>query len=425
MTEVRQELLAKSKRAFYGWRVVGAAFVLATFGWGMGFYGPPVFLRIVGETRGWSLTLISTAVTLHFLTGAVVGARLPALHRRFSTAAATKAAAVAMAVGVFGWAAATAPWQLFAAALLSGAGWGAMSAAAINAIVSPWFVRTRPAALAMAYNGGSIGGVIFSPLWVATISALGFPAATAAIGVVMALSIWALADLVFSRTPQQMGLAPDGDAPGASPISIAAPTAKPLPGLMLWRDAKFLTLSAGMAFGLFAQIGVTAHLFSLLVPALGAQQAGLAMGLVTALAVAGRTFMGWLMPIGADRRLIACAGYAVQFAGSVAFFAAAGTHVPLLFLGIILFGAGFGNATSLPPLIAQVEFVKDDVLRAVALIVGIAQGAYAFAPAAFGLLREFGPQAASPGAGAAPGLFIAAAVIQALAIIAFLAGRRQ
>ena len=31
--------------------------------------------------------------------------------------------------------------------------------------------------LAMAYNGGSIGGVIFSPLWVAAIGALGFPLA--------------------------------------------------------------------------------------------------------------------------------------------------------------------------------------------------------------------------------------------------------
>ena len=57
-----------------------------------------------------------------------------------------------------------------------------MSAAALNAIVSPWFVRSRPAALAMAYNGGSIGGVIFSPLWVAAIGALGFPLAAAAIG---------------------------------------------------------------------------------------------------------------------------------------------------------------------------------------------------------------------------------------------------
>ena len=66
--------------------------------------------------------------------------------------------------------------------------------------------------------------------------------------------------------------------------------------------------------------------------------------------------------------------------------------MPLLLLGVILFGVGIGNATSLPPLIAQTEFVKDDVPRVVALIVGIAQGTFAFAPAAFGLIREFAPQ---------------------------------
>src|SRR3982074_1892348 len=52
---------------FYGWRVVGAAFVLAVFGWGLGFYGPPIYLHAVQEARGWPLALVSTAVTLHFL----------------------------------------------------------------------------------------------------------------------------------------------------------------------------------------------------------------------------------------------------------------------------------------------------------------------------------------------------------------------
>ena len=327
--------------------------------------------------------------------------------------------------GILGWATATEPWQLFVATALSGAGWGAMSAAAINAIVSPWFVRTRPAALAMAYNGGSIGGVIFSPLWVAAIAMLGFPLAAAAIGLVVALTMWILADLVFSRTPEKMGLTPDGDAPGTPPPSLTSPAARPLPGALLWRDRKFLTLAAGMALGLFAQIGLVAHLFSLLSPALGAQQAGLAMGLATALAIAGRTAIGWTMPLGADRRLVACAGYGVQLAGSIVLIVAAGTSVPLLLLGVVLFGIGFGNATSLPPLIAQVEFARDDVMRVVALIVGISQGAYAFAPAAFGLIRELAPHAADAAPGAAPFLFAAAALVQVLAMCAFLAGRSR
>ena len=331
------------KRAgrFYGWRVVHAAFVLGVFGWGIGFYGPPIFLSVIRESRGWSLVLISAAISLHFLAGAITGANLPGLHRRFGAAMVTKAGALSIATGVIGWATATSPWHLFVAASLSGAGWGTMSAAALNAIVSPWFMRARPAALAMAYNGGSVGGIIFSPLWVAAISAVGFPVAASLVAVVTVITMWALADLVFSRTPETMGVRPDGDEPGAAAASVTSPAARPLPGSLLWRDRRFLTLSAGMALGLFAQIGLIAHLFSLLVPALGAQQAGLAMGLVTVMAIAGRTLLGWLMPLGADRRLVACGGYVVQIAGSIAFMLAAGTSVPLLLAGVVLFGLGF------------------------------------------------------------------------------------
>ena len=290
-----------------------------------------------------------------------------------------------------------------------------MGAAAINAIISPWFVRLRPAALASAYNGASIGGVVFSPLWVAAIEQLGFSVAAAVIGAVTVLVVWVLADRLFAKTPRQMGLMPDGDAAGAPAASITTPSAKPLPGRRLWGDVRFLTLAAAMALGLFAQIGLIAHLFSLLAPALGAQPAGLAMGGATAAAIAGRTLVGWLMPVGTDRRLVACASYGVQIVGSMAFWLAAGDSVPLLIAGVVLFGAGIGNATSLPPLIAQAEFVKSDVARVVALIVAIAQGAYAFAPAAFGLVRELAPGAA---------VFAVAILFQSLAIAAFLAGRR-
>jgi len=74
-----------------------------------------------------------------------------------------------------------------------------MGAAAVNAVVSPWFVRIRPAALASAYNGSSIGGVVFSPLWVAAIGFLGFPLAAAVNGLVMVVIIWVLADMFLPR----------------------------------------------------------------------------------------------------------------------------------------------------------------------------------------------------------------------------------
>jgi len=175
--------------SFFGWRVVAGAFVLAVFGWGLGFYGPPVYLHAVQEAHGWSVALVSGAVTVHFLAGAIVVANLPRLYRRYGLPAVTKTGAALLALGMLGWAMADEPWQLLLATLPSGAGWAAMGAAAVNAIIAPWFVTKRAAALASAYNGASIGGAIFSPLWVAAIAWLGFPAAALAVGGVMAIAI--------------------------------------------------------------------------------------------------------------------------------------------------------------------------------------------------------------------------------------------
>jgi hypothetical protein len=101
--------------------------------------------------------------------------------------------------------------------------------------------------------------------------------------------------------------------------------------------------------------------------------------------------------------------------------AAAGDNVPLLLLGVILFGAGIGNTTSIPPRIGQIEFEQEDVSRVVPLIVAIGQASYAFAPAAFGVVRDLAPTLGAHGA--APCLFLLAALIQASAMAAFWLGR--
>lgn len=404
--------------AFYGWRVVAGAFVVAVFGWGLGFYGPPVYLHAVREARGWSIALTSTAVTIHYLCGALVVANLPKLYHRFGLANVTRAGSLLLSLGLVGWATADVPWQLFAATLLTGCGWVTLGAAAINAIVAPWFVRLRPKALSTAYNGASVGGIIFSPLWVTLIDWLGFAKAAMLVGIITVVVIWWLATMIVSRTPEQLGQRPDGEV--GAPASASAPAAgiPALSGRMLWRNWQFRTLATGMALGLFAQIGLLAHLFSLIVPALGTGWAGIAAGLATASAIVGRTAFGWMMPVGADRRLWAAVSYTIQIIGICAL-ALSGLESPVMILaGVLLFGFGIGNATSFPPLIAQVEFAKEDAARVVPLIVAMAQATYAFAPAAFGLIREAWPAAIWP-------ILLAAALIKVLAIAAFVSVRRK
>jgi MFS transporter len=304
---------------------------------------------------------------------------------------------------------------------LSGGGWVTMGAVAVNAAIAPWYVRARPLALGKAYNGASVGGVVFSPLWVALIAAWGFPTAALAVGLVAVATMTWLAATAFAATPQQLGQRPDGDAATSPAPRSAATVAAPA---RLWRDRRFQTLAAGMAIGLFAQIGLLAHLFNLLVPVLGAQHAGWTMGFATACAIGGRYAVAWAMPVGADRRRVAALAYAVQWIGTL-MLALTPPSVLVIVLAVALFGSGIGNATSLPPLIAQAEFAGADVSRVVAGIVATAQATYAFAPAAFGaLLVASGGADARIGHGT--GAFLAAvACTQALAIACFLVARRR
>jgi MFS family permease len=296
-----------------------------------------------------------------------------------------------------------------------------MGAAALNAIIAPWFVRTRPKALSMAYNGASLGGVIMSPLWAGLIAHYSFFVATVLVAAVMVPVVLLLSGLVFARTPERMGQLPDGEPPApVAPRPVDRGTAT-----SLWRDRAFLTLAGAMALGLFAQIGLLTHLFSVLVPRMGGQAAGWVLASITAASIGGRFVAGRAISAGVDRRTVACLSYGAQLVGSLVLVASAGVQVPLLLVGSVLFGSGVGNATSLPPLIAQQEFTEGNTQRAVATAIAIAQGTYAFAPIAFGVLVGTDSQQIGSSVPGATALFVAAALVQALAVGSVLIGRRR
>lgn len=403
-----------STSSFFGKKVVAATFLMAVFGWGIGFYGPPIFMYAVMQKTDWSLAQCSAAVTVHFLAGTLIVVKLPVLYKRAGIPLTTLFGVITLAFGVYGWSIAAQPYQLFIAATLSGFGWVTMGAAAVNAIIAPWFISKRPGALAMAYNGASIGGVIFSSVWVYLIGQFGFSQASIGVGVLSVSVIAMLCFYVFRIQPGQIGQYPDGE----SHDPIEQTQAPCTPAISLWRNRQFFTLTLAMSLGLFAQIGLISQMFLLLVEHVAEQKAGLAMGLATASAIAGRFLSGWLLSPGANRRRVAGMSYGCQFAGCLILMGIS-TFPELLWIGMILFGIGIGNATSLPPLIAQSEFPRQQIQRVVTLIVATAQGCYAFAPVFFG-------GAKSLFAGATGELFILALAgcIQGLAMLALFVGSK-
>jgi MFS family permease len=395
---------------FFGWSVAWAAFGLAVLAWGIGFYGPPIFLQTLHTTRGWAISEISAAITFHFLLGALLVVYLPEIHRHFGIVRTTIGGAILMAVGLSAWSGAWQPWQLFAAAVPSAAGWATTSGAALNAIVARWFDRDRPKAMGLAFNGASVGGVLFAPLWVFLIGRLGFQIAALSVAAVTICVVPLLAIRYFGPSPASLGVAPDGER-------AAAAVVKPAPRLRraeILRMPNFLTLSGAFALGLFAQIGIISHLIVRLTPDVGLANAGLLVSLATICAVLGRTFAGsWVGDH--DRRIAAALNFAVQIVGVL--FLIFGSSWVVLTIGCILFGLGIGNLTSVPPLIAQKEFNREDVVTVVALVTAINQAVYAFAPALLGAFRDATSSYLLP--------FAIVACVQLLAATVVLLGRSK
>ena len=400
-----REQVEAGRGIFLGWKVVATAFTVALFSWGFAFYGSGVFLHALHEDRGWPISVISAAITTQYVLSAGIVAYLSDIHQRIGVARTTRIGALLLALGTLGWALAREPWQLFPLSLVIGAGWAVTSGAAINAMVSPWFERRRSAALSHALNGASVGGVIMTPLWTALIGSLGFPAAALLLGGAMLAIVWPLAGAYLRQVPHDLGLLADGTRASALPARTE-PTRPPLSRAALFRLPRFLTVSGAFALALFAQVGLLAHLVSMMAPRLGDAGAAAAVSVTTVAAITGRLLMT-VVPSEFDRRIASALNLLLQVCGVALL--TLGQPLPS-FVGCALFGLAVGNVVSLPPLIAQAEFDRADVLRVVALVTALNQALFAFAPGLFGALRDLTSSYALPLALAAA-LQIAAAVL--------------
>src|SRR3954467_10881599 len=82
---------------YEGWRIVAVCFLVATFGWGLGFYGQSVYLAELQRLHGWPTSLIATGTTFFYLFGALIVVFVAEAMRRFGPRACLIAGLSAMA----------------------------------------------------------------------------------------------------------------------------------------------------------------------------------------------------------------------------------------------------------------------------------------------------------------------------------------
>src|SRR5262252_8004061 len=192
-------------RYFYGWNVVGATFVMALGSFGLGFYGIAVYVAALQQLHGWSASTVSAPVTVYYVAGALLTAAIASVYERLGPRAVVAAGAIAMAVSVAALGLVARPWQLYPVFLVMSIGWGAMSGAAINIILAPWWERRRGLAVSLAFNGATLGGVFVTPALLPLIDAQGFRRALATAAFAQ-LAVLALAARVMGRGPADVGL---------------------------------------------------------------------------------------------------------------------------------------------------------------------------------------------------------------------------
>ena len=397
-------------RYFHGWNVVAATFVMALFSFGLGFYGLSVYVATFQRLLGWSASTVSAPVTVYYVAGALLTAVMGDLYERFGPRVMVAVGSVAMAAGLAALGQVTRPWQLYPAFLLMSVGWGAMSGAAINIILAPWFQRRRGLAVSIAFNGATLGGVFITPALVPLIGAVGFARALGIAAVAMLVVVFVSAAWVMRRSPAELGLGPDG---GPVPSAPGPPSTSPEPhwrrdALRTWR---FWSVSAPFALGLTAQVGVLTHLVALAAPTLGSAGAARAVSATTAAAVIGRLATGLLVDR-MNRRGVASVTLGIQIAGLALLAWAPSASV--VYAGCGLFGLGVGNLTTLPGLVLAAEWPRDRFSQLVGLVVGINQFTFAFGPSLVGVVRDV-----TGGYPAALGVCVA---LQAMAAIMILLG---
>jgi MFS family permease len=372
-----QIALDERSARYDGWRIVAVCFLLATFGWGLGFYGQTVYLAELHRLHGWPASLISSATTFFYLFGAVLVAFISEAVRWFGPRNCLLGGVVAMATAAALLGQVTAPWQLYAVSVLLAFGWAGTSLGVITNTLGLWFDHRRGMAISLALNGASFGGIIGVPLLVAAIGRFGFSGAMMAAAATMLVLMIPVILMFVGRPPLRADIAAEraaADAPSASQVRAAA-----------FRDLAFLTVSIAFALVLCAQVGFIVHLISFLDPVIGRGPAAIAVALLTAMAMVGRVLFSTVIDR-LNQRLAAAISFASQ-ALALAIVINSRNEM-LLMAACALFGFSVGNLITLPSLIVQREFDPRAFGVLVSLITAITQITYAFGPGIIGLLRD-------------------------------------
>ena len=369
---------------FHGWWMVTGCLLIATVAWSFALYGPSVYLHTISQLHGWSLSLISSALTLSFLVNAMALGLVGGVIGNIGPKPVMATGAAVMATGLACMGQSSEVWQVYVSFALMGLGWSCLSTTAISSTLAPWFDRHQGRAMSTALLGASVGGMIGVPILLYLISWIGFAATMLVVALIVIGTVWPICLLVLQHRPQDMGLHVDGE-PQQRARSATTMRRWTRGEALQTRTLRTVMLAFGMA--LMVQIGFLTHQVSLLLPTLGESGTALCVTLAAVLAFTGRLLLAKFSDQ-VDVRVTACGVLLVSGLGLTIVTLSSAPWA--LVTGVLIYGLTAGNITTLPPIIVRREFGALSFGAVFGVAAMLIQFLSAMGPAFFGVLHDLG-----------------------------------
>lgn len=291
-------MLKKLTGLFYGWRMVAANSALRVLGAGLHSYGFTVFFLPISQDLNLNRTSTSLAFSLARAEGAIEGPVVGHLLDRHGPKPIMLAAVLLMGVGylLLSQVNSYATFLIVYLGVISLAHVGGFMHAPM-VLINTWFIRYRARAITISSAAFGLGGVLVAPVLSVIVQAWGWRWG-AAIGGLLFLVVGIPLCLTIRRSPESMGLLPDGDEPAGPEPGKAGPTiksevevtvAEALRSFAFWGSV----LAAGIRNASYHAISV--HFVPLMVwKGFSQPQAALLLSVFAFLGMASTLILGWL-----------------------------------------------------------------------------------------------------------------------------------
>ncbi len=216
MNEVTESKTVKRPRFFYGWIIVAVSALANTVVFGAGGASFSVFMGPMSASLNWSRTVLTGAVTLQSFTNLVISPVTGRLLDRYGPRLIMVFGTTVACVSYLLLGKVMEPWQFYFLYTTGFAlGLNELGGLVTTVAVSKWFIRRRGRALAFSSLGNQVGVIVIVPITAYLIATIGWRDAWALLGAGVAISVLLPTIAFMRRTPEDMGLLPDGDEPEA------------------------------------------------------------------------------------------------------------------------------------------------------------------------------------------------------------------